>query len=114
MINIIYSTYKKRNKKEKKRILKEFYMSNFKHPQYLTPNGLVRTVKKPKLKSLLYAEKAKNASAAKAAAAQAPSKLRALAEKRVMAKQILQRQDKGISDEAAKMIAEALKTMLHS
>ena len=66
-------------------------MNNFKYPQYLTQKGLSRIAKKPAEKTL-----------------------RTLVEKRVMAKRILQRQKDGISDEAAKMIAEAIKTLLHS
>jgi hypothetical protein len=124
-------------------------MDKFKHPQYLTPNGFVRSVKKPKLNSLLNASRTrrstevsgKEASAtkidsmksglatksgalsAKSALAVkttvlnsvgAPTRLRLLAEKRILAKQAQQRRSRGISDEAAKAIAEALTAMLHS
>ena len=124
-------------------------MNNFKHPQYLTPNGFVRSAKKPKFKSTLSAAKAERRAdagvknertaktlTAKGAVAQnksgelsaktglsvkttvikasAPTKLRILAEKRVLAKQKQQRRERGISDKAAKAIAEALTAMLHS
>lgn len=66
-------------------------MNNSKYPQYLTEKGFARAAKKPAAKKPL-----------------------TLAEKRVMAKRILQRQKEGISEEAAKMIAEVIKTLLHS
>ena len=66
-------------------------MNNFKYPQYLTQKGFARIGRKPTVKASL-----------------------TLAEKRVMAKRIMQRKKDGISEEAAKMIAEAIKTLLHS
>ena len=127
-------------------------MNNFKHPQYLTPNGFVRSVKKPKLKSLLYATNAgrsadtsdKETSSNKVSAGKdptatksktlsarsniavkttatntsgksiTPARLRLLAEMRALAKQKQQRRERGISDKAAKAIADALTAMLHS
>ena len=88
-------------------------MSNFKHPQYLTPKGFARTAKKPGPKNL---SNIRNiiAKAAPVAGLQTSGRLRLLAEKRVMAQRVLQRQKEGISEEAAKMIAEAIKTMLRS
>jgi hypothetical protein len=87
-------------------------MNNFKHPQYLTRNGFVRTAGRPKLKTPQLSVSASSESTQKLP--QMPSKLRTLVEKRVLAKQVLQRREKGLSDEAAKMIAEAIKTMLRS
>jgi hypothetical protein len=96
-------------------------MSNFKHPQYLTANGLVRMEKIPNRKPLLSASSAKTGSeipsilgTAKPAPKNAPTRLRLLAEKRVLAKKILERREKGLSEEAAKAIAEAIKTLLRS
>jgi hypothetical protein len=85
-------------------------MSNFKYPQYLTQKGLVRSAKIPKLKPLHHAPEAGN----KITSQQTPSRLRLLVEKRVLANRALQRQKEGISEEAAKAIAEAIKTLLHS
>jgi hypothetical protein len=72
------------------------------------------------MKPLVYVGKNANANVSNAnlervsVSKQAPTKLRILAEKRAMAKRILQKQDKGLSEDAAKVIAEAIKTMLHS
>ncbi|MDR0303661.1 MAG: hypothetical protein LBH98_02670 [Chitinispirillales bacterium] len=89
-------------------------MNNFKHPQYLTPKGFTRTVKKPSIRTQRKNAASASASAASTVNPQLPARLRALAEKRVTAKRILQKQKEGISEEAAKMIAEAIKTLLHS
>jgi hypothetical protein len=90
-------------------------MNNFKNPQYLTPKGFTRTAKKPMHRILSTAfTPAFATSAGTSSTAKAPTRLRELAEKRVMAKRILQRQNEGISEETAKIIAEAIKTLLHS
>ena len=93
-------------------------MSNFKYPQYLTPNGFKRLEKLPRLKKLSADKSSGSISAVLGAAAiektEKVSRIRLLAEKRVLAKRVLERREKGLSEEAAKVLAEAIKTMLHS
>jgi len=87
-------------------------MNNFKNPQYLTKNGLARTAKKPTIKSLRPASAATTTTKTENQI-MAP-RLRLLAEKRILAKRALERKKRGISEETAKMIAEAIKSMLRS
>lgn len=87
-------------------------MNNFKNPQYLTKNGLARTAKKPQIKSSRPASA--GVSTAKTTSVPMTPRFRLLAEKRILAKRALERQKQGISEETAKMIAEAIKSMLRS
>jgi len=87
-------------------------MNNFKNPQYLTKNGLARTAKKPAIKSLRPVSTA-NLTTKTENQIMTP-RFRLLAEKRILAKRALERQKQGISEETAKMIAEAIKSMLRS
>jgi len=97
-------------------------MSNFKYPQYLTPNGFTRLERKPynirRLSANITAKTESSVSAVLGGLTvektDKPSRIRLLAEKRVLAKRLQERRDKGLSDDAAKILAEAIKTMLHS
>jgi len=95
-------------------------MSNFKHPQYLTPGGLKRMKKRPFARTLIINDtealspKPVATEIKAAVKTEKISRIRLLAEKRILARRALQRRSEGLSEDAAKVLAEAIKTLLRS
>lgn len=91
----------------------ETYMSN-KHPQYLTANGLLRQKKRPTTRQ----ERKKPEQPAQEKKQNIEMSLSTSVAKRVIKKRRLvtrnRESEKTISPAAAKMIAEAIKGLLHS
>ena len=94
-------------------------MSN-KHPQYLTPNGFVRTKKKPRISKIKSSATKTDKNVENSITLDSSSVevlLSTKIAKRVIKKRQIARQKSGgssISPQAAKAIADALKGMLHS
>jgi hypothetical protein len=82
-------------------------MQSFKHPQYLTPDGYVREKRNPSMRLKLEAARKKVRDARKRREMELLNRVRGAGKTTPIVKK------KGISPEAAQMIAQALSGMMH-